>query len=428
MKQTPQARFAYQVGAVGEAGLTDSQLYGEALADAELIHRLGYDAAWVIEHHFSDYYPQPNPLMLLSYIAARCPGLGLGTAVMVLPWYSPLRFAEDIAMLQTLSTGELHIGMGRGTAKSEYEAFGIPMETARSRFAEAWDIARLALKGEPFTFDGEFVKIAEPILLRPQLAGRQPNFYGAIGSPGSAEVMADLDLPPLCLSNFPDHVLKSILSRWHREKAGAGQYIDLSLMDSQAAALSHHAMYYLVSGKNPQRFGTSAPAVVPSQRFECSDGFLALVVGNDPEFRRFAEVVGHPEWADDKRFSTNGLRVRNRATLVPLLEAIFRRSPKAHWLERLEAAGIVSGPINEISDVFADPQVLSRNMAVEVEHPLGGPLKLVANPPRMSETPLDRYEAPPLLGQHTVELLSGVLGLGAAEIDELLGAGIVGHP
>lgn len=223
MKNSHHPRFAYQIGAVGEAGSSDAELYGEALSDAELIHRLGYDAAWVIEHHFSDYYPQPNPLLLLSHVAAKCPGLGLGTAVMVLPWYNPIRFAEDIAMLQTLSSGELHIGMGRGTAKSEYEAFGISMETARTRFSEAWELTRLALKGDPFTFEGEFVKVADPIVLRPQLEKKMPNFYGAIGSPGSAEIMADLDLPPLCLSNFPDHVLRSILARWETKAQSQGR-------------------------------------------------------------------------------------------------------------------------------------------------------------------------------------------------------------
>jgi glutaryl-CoA transferase len=211
----------------------------------------------------------------------------------------------------------------------------------------------------------------------------------------------------------------------HRERTGTGQHIDLSLMDSQIAALSHQAMFYLISGTNPKRFGTSAPAVVPSQMFECVDGFIALVVGNDPQFRRLADVVGHPEWADDERFVSNRLRVRNRTTLVPLLEEIFRRFPKAYWLERLEAAGIASGPINEISDVFADPHVAARNMVVEVEHSLGGSLKLVANPLRMSETPLNRYEPPPRLGQHTDELLSGVLGLDVSEIEELVCAKVV---
>ena len=211
----------------------------------------------------------------------------------------------------------------------------------------------------------------------------------------------------------------------HRERTGIGQHIDLALLDAQTAALSHQAMYYLISGENPKRFGTSAPAVVPSQMFECADGFIVLVVGNDPQFRRFAEVLGHPEWADDERFKSNGLRVRNRTTLVPLLEEIFRRSPKTHWLEKLQAAGIVSGPINEVSDVFADPQVQARNMVVEVEHSMGSPLKLVANPLRMSETPLNRYDPPPRLGQHTDELLSGVLGLGVLEIEELVRTKIV---
>lgn len=242
------------------------------------------------------------------------------------------------------------------------------------------------------------------------------------GAPGGGPMKVGIILADLMTGMYAAIGILGALR--HRERTGTGQHIDLSLMDSQIAALSHQAMYYLVSGENPKRFGTSAPAVVPSQTFECADGFIALVVGNDPQFRRFAEVVGHPEWADDERFKFNRLRVRHRATLVPLLEEIFRRSPKAHWLEKLEAAGIVSGPINEISDVFADPHVATRNMVVEVEHSLG-PLKLVANPLRMSKTPLNRYDPPPRIGQHTDELLSGILGLGAAEIEELVSAKIV---
>lgn len=217
-------RLAWQIGAVGEEGLNDRQLYREAILDARLAHRLGYDAAWMVEHHFSDYYPQPNPLLFLSHVAAECPGLGLGTAVMVLPWYDPVRFAEDLAMLQTLSEGELHIGMGRGTAKSEYDAFGISMETARDRFRECWEFTRRALDGGAFTFEGQVTHLATPTELRPAF-DRRPSFYGAIGSPESAAIMAELGLPPLCLSSFPDHLLRRILETWsarRRDGGGAG--------------------------------------------------------------------------------------------------------------------------------------------------------------------------------------------------------------
>jgi alkanesulfonate monooxygenase SsuD/methylene tetrahydromethanopterin reductase-like flavin-dependent oxidoreductase (luciferase family) len=214
-------RYAYQIGAVGEPDRTDRQLYREAIADARLVQAMGYDAAWMVEHHFSDYYPQPNPLLFLSHIAAACPGLGLGTAVMVLPWYDPRRFAEDLAMLQTLTDGELHIGMGRGTAKSEYDAFGIPMETARDRFRECWELTRRAVDGGPMTYAGDYTTLREPVVLRPTF-DRRPNFYGAIGSLESAAIMAGLGLPPLCLSSFPDHLLKRILETWKARTAEAG--------------------------------------------------------------------------------------------------------------------------------------------------------------------------------------------------------------
>jgi alkanesulfonate monooxygenase SsuD/methylene tetrahydromethanopterin reductase-like flavin-dependent oxidoreductase (luciferase family) len=221
---TAAPRFAYQIGAVGEEGLTDRQLYREAIADAVLLQREGrWDAAWMVEHHFSDYYPQPNPLLFLSHIAAACPGLGLGTAVMVLPWYDPVRFAEDVSMLATLSDGPLHIGMGRGTAKSEYDAFNIPMEGARDRFRECWQFTRRAFEGGAFTFEGEHARWAEPTAMRPQPEpGRIPNFYGAIGSLESAAIMGGLGLPPLCLSSFPDYLLRKILETWKEKSREAG--------------------------------------------------------------------------------------------------------------------------------------------------------------------------------------------------------------
>jgi alkanesulfonate monooxygenase SsuD/methylene tetrahydromethanopterin reductase-like flavin-dependent oxidoreductase (luciferase family) len=218
--------FAYQIGAVGAAGMDDRTLYREAIADARLLQEKGFDSAWMVEHHFSDYYPQPNPFLFLSHIAAACPGLGLGTSVMVLPWYDPIRFAEDLAMLVNLTEGDLHIGMGRGTAKSEYDAFGIHMETARDRFRESWRFLQEAMTGKPFTFAGQYASLPEPTLIRPTFGDRRPHFYGAIGSVESAGIMADLGLPPLCLSSFPDAVLKRILETWRQRSQAAGHTTD----------------------------------------------------------------------------------------------------------------------------------------------------------------------------------------------------------
>lgn len=217
------SRFAYQIAAVGEPGLSDSEMYREAVADATLLHELGYDAAWIVEHHFSDYFPHPNPLIFLSHLAAELPGFGLGTAVMVLPWYQPIRFVEDLSMLAALTRGPLHIGMGRGTAKSEYDALGVDMAGARDRFRETWEFTRTALSAAPVAYDGTYVKMPRPLTIRPRVDAGRIAFYGAIGSPESAVVMADLDLPPLCLATFPDHLLGRILSRWRTRMSERGR-------------------------------------------------------------------------------------------------------------------------------------------------------------------------------------------------------------
>jgi alkanesulfonate monooxygenase SsuD/methylene tetrahydromethanopterin reductase-like flavin-dependent oxidoreductase (luciferase family) len=223
-------RFAVQIGAVDRLGASDSEMYREAIVDAQYAQRLGFDAVWIVEHHFSDYYPTPNPLMFLSHLAAACPGMGLGTAVMVLPWYDPVRFAEDVAMLASLATGPLMIGMGRGTAKLEYDALRVDMNEARQRFQECWEVTQLALKGEPFTYAGKFVRIERPITVRPRIdKSRKIDFFGAIGSPGSAEIMADLGLAPLSLSQFPDYMLVKILERWRRRMEEKGLATDVTL-------------------------------------------------------------------------------------------------------------------------------------------------------------------------------------------------------
>lgn len=256
-----QPRFAVLIGAVGDKGASDAEMYREAIIDAKLAQELGFHAVWMVEHHFSDYYPTPNPLLVLSHVAAACPGMGLGTAVMVLPWYDPVRFAEDVATLATLAQGDVMIGMGRGTAKLEYDALGIDMAEGRERFRECWEITQRALEGKPFTYKGQYTNIERPITVRPKLE-RKPQFFGAIGSPESAEIMAELGLPPLSLSQFPDYLLVKILARWKARAASRGLPTDVALPvsakcfigDTDAAAREeargHMARFYQLQAEH----------------------------------------------------------------------------------------------------------------------------------------------------------------------------------
>ena len=304
-------RFAVQIGAVDRLGASDAEMYREAVVDAKYAQELGFDAVWVVEHHFSDYYPTPNPLMLLSHLAAACPGMGLGTAVMVLPWYDPVRFAEDVAMLATLATGPLHIGMGRGTAKLEYDALRIDMNEARERFEECWAITRLALKGEPFTYAGKFTTIDRPLTVRPRLdKGRRVNFFGAIGSPGSAEIIADYDLLPLSLSQFPDYMLVKILERWRRRMTDKGHTIAPDAMlpvstkcfvgDTDAAARDeargHLARFYKLQAEHYTTDTTPWGDIKGYEQFAKIFANMKLMgdpAQNDPILDR--SLVGAPE-------------------------------------------------------------------------------------------------------------------------------------
>jgi alkanesulfonate monooxygenase SsuD/methylene tetrahydromethanopterin reductase-like flavin-dependent oxidoreductase (luciferase family) len=211
--------FGFQAAPASDVRKSDQALYREVMDDCALGHKLGYDAAWLLEHHFSDYYPTPSPLLFMAHIAAAFPDLSLGTSVLVLPWYHPVRLAEEIAMLNSMTKGTLHLGIGRGTAKMEYDAYNVDMNEARARFAECYRIMDKGLRGETFTHDGRFWKIDKPIRLRPEPVDKKIHFYGAIGSPASAEVMGELGVAPICLSTFPDKLLARILERW-RAKAG----------------------------------------------------------------------------------------------------------------------------------------------------------------------------------------------------------------
>ncbi|MDW5442372.1 CaiB/BaiF CoA-transferase family protein [Polaromonas sp. SM01] len=195
-----------------------------------------------------------------------------------------------------------------------------------------------------------------------------------------------------------------------REKSGLGQHIDLALLDVQIACLANQASNYLAGELVPRRMGNAHPNIVPYQDFPTADGDIILAVGNDSQFAKFCTVAGHPEWSADARFSSNAQRVANRAVLVPLLRQATVMRSSADWIAALEAAGVPCGPINRIDEVFADPQVRARGLHITLDHPLAGSVPLVANPIRLSGSPVSYRSPPPTLGQHTDEVLAQWLG------------------
>ena len=211
----------------------------------------------------------------------------------------------------------------------------------------------------------------------------------------------------------------------HRLRGGEGQYIDLALLDVQVATLANQAMNYLASGNNPQRLGNAHPNIVPYQAFQTADGYLILAIGNDAQFARFCDLAGRPELAIDERFETNSQRVKHRDSLIPDLVEIMLTQGTGSWLEKLNEKGIPCGPIADIDQVFGNPQVQHRGMQLELDHPTAGKVPSVANPIRLSESAVSYDKAPPLLGQHTEQVLSDLLGLGRDQIDQLINDRII---
>jgi crotonobetainyl-CoA:carnitine CoA-transferase CaiB-like acyl-CoA transferase len=210
-----------------------------------------------------------------------------------------------------------------------------------------------------------------------------------------------------------------------RAHGGGGQHLDLALFDVQTAVLANQAANYLATGQSPGRLGNAHPNIVPYQTFKTADGDMILACGNDNLFRKFCAVAGCPELAADARFTSNGKRVENRAELTRLLDDIVRRRTTRDWVEALEAAGVPNGPINSIAQVFAEPQAIARGLKMEMPHPSAGKVALVRSPMRFSETPLEHRLPPPLLGEHTDEVLRGWLGRSDAQIAQLRADGAI---
>src|SRR3977135_2890640 len=211
----------------------------------------------------------------------------------------------------------------------------------------------------------------------------------------------------------------------HRAESGVGQHLDLALLASQMALLAYQNTNYFSTGKAPKRIGNLHPNIVPYQPFRTKDGSVILACGNDNLYRKFCEAAGRPELADDPRFATNGKRVENRAAMAQLLAQVFAQLTTREWVGLLDAAGVANGPINDVAQVFEEPQVKARGVKIELEHAVAGKLPLVASPMRFSGTPLEHRLAPPTLGQHTEEILREVLTLGQSEIAKLRADGVI---
>ena len=212
----------------------------------------------------------------------------------------------------------------------------------------------------------------------------------------------------------------------HRDATGAGQYIDMALLDTQVAWLSYVGQNYLTSGQVPRRCGNHHPNIMPYQVFGAADGLLILAVGNDAQFERFCDFCGQGEIARDPRFSTNAQRLKNRDTVTPIIADLIAAHPIGYWVKGLTKVNVPCSPINAIDQVFADPQVKAREMKIAMAHPAaGGSVDLIGSPIKMSATPVSYRRPPPTLGEHTDEVLGELLGFDKSKISALRERGVI---
>jgi crotonobetainyl-CoA:carnitine CoA-transferase CaiB-like acyl-CoA transferase len=243
------------------------------------------------------------------------------------------------------------------------------------------------------------------------------------GEPGGGPMKVGVAIVDIFTGMYASTAVLAALA--HRERTGEGQHIDLALLDVQVATLANQAMNYLVSGNEPQRLGNAHPNIVPYQALATSDGHIILAVGNDRQFSKFCALTGRPELAGDSRFNSNAGRVKNRKILIPILEQTLQQRKSSEWMTLLEGADIPCGPINTLAEVFSDPQVESRQMRIELEHRRGGKIALVGSPMKFSSSPVKYSQAPPILGEHNMEILGELLGLSEQERQKLTEDGVI---
>jgi len=241
--------------------------------------------------------------------------------------------------------------------------------------------------------------------------------------PGGGPQKAGIPIADLITGMYASIAVCAALA--HRARSGAGQHLDLALLDSLVAVLANQGANYLATGEPPGRLGNDHPNIAPYQVFRTADASVIVACGNDNLFRKFCEVAGCLPLAGDERFATNAKRVENRVELTRLLSEVFLKRPTKNWIAALEAAGVPCGPINDLARVFSEPQALARGLKMELPHPSAGKVALVRSPMRFSKTEIEPGLPPPLLGQHTDEVLRGLLGKSEAEIARLRAEAVV---
>ena len=243
------------------------------------------------------------------------------------------------------------------------------------------------------------------------------------GAPGGGPQRAGVPVADIITGMYASIAICAAIA--NRERTGVGQHIDCALLDSQIALLAYQNTNYFATGASPKRIGNLHPNIVPYQPFKTKDGDVIVACGNDNLYKKLCDLLKRPDLATDSRFVSNGKRVENRVEMTRMLQEIFLTKTTKEWVALLEEAGVANGPINTIAQVFEEPQVIARKVKIELDHAVAGKIPLVASPMRFSGTQIEYKQAPPTLGQHTDEVLGGLLKMTSADIAKLRGEGLV---
>jgi crotonobetainyl-CoA:carnitine CoA-transferase CaiB-like acyl-CoA transferase len=290
-------------------------------------------------------------------------------------------------------------------------------------------------------FGWEAVRAANPRLVYCSISGfgdsgpeaSRPGYDLIVqGESGVMDLTGFPDGPPVKVGNSIADLASGtmaahgiVLALFARERTGAGQRVEIAMLEVMAALLTYQGQGYLTTGVSPRRRGNQHPSIVPYEVFEAADGYLTVGVANNSLWTRFCQAIGHPELAADPRFDTEAKRVERRDVLVPLLGAIFRTAPAAEWLTRLDRAGVPAGKIKSVGEALESEHLRARGAILTVSHPTAGPMRMVGPPIRLHGTPAEAAVPAPLLGEHTEEILTKSLGYSADAVAELRARGIV---